>query len=197
MLPGMAAPMLAAPARRAATTELTPADISNLWANAPANGRLLLAALFAGIAPEELGQLRWRHVDLEQGTIDIPGSSARRLRLPPPLREQLAERAGAAADAPLLADGLGEALGPAALDGELACIAHDAGLRHPEDITASAVHFTYAAFLARQGIRMSELTALVGRLHAEITTELMRLVPSGQVKTAADIELTYPALRAA
>jgi polysaccharide biosynthesis transport protein len=197
MLPGIAAPMLAPPTARAATTELTPGDISNLWANAPADGRLLLAALFAGIAPEELAQLRWQHFDLKHGSVDIPGASARRLRLPGPLHDQLSSRTAGAPDAPLLADGLGEPLAPAALDGELACIAHDAGLRHPEEVTASAVHFTYAAFLARQGIRMSELTALVGRLHSEITAELMRLIPSGQVKTAADIDLTYPSLRAA
>jgi hypothetical protein len=123
------------------------------------------------------------------------------LRLIDPLRGVLASRAGTRTegddDSFLLADGQGNALDESALDSEVACIAHDAGLRHPESVTARALHFTYAAFLARQGIKMSDLATVVGRLTGGVGAELMRLAPSGQARPAENIDLVYPSFRAA
>jgi uncharacterized protein involved in exopolysaccharide biosynthesis len=189
----------AGPAQTA--VEVPAADISALWSAASADGRLILAALFAGTTPDELAALRWNDVDFERGVMEIPGPSARRLRLIDPLRDVLASRSGSrsegAGEGFLLADGLGNALDESAIDSELACIAHDAGLRHPERVTARALHFTYAAFLARQGIRMSDLATVVGRLTGGIGAELMRLAPSGQARPAENIDPVYPSFRAA
>ncbi|MPZ47550.1 MAG: hypothetical protein GEV05_30165 [Betaproteobacteria bacterium] len=181
--------------------EVPPADISTLWSAASADGHLILAALFAGIGPDELSMLRWKDVDFEHGAVDIPGPSARRLRLIHPFRQVLTNRAGqqseGAGDKFIVTDGLGDPLDEAAIDAELACIAHDAGLRHPETVTARALHFTYAAFLARQGIRMSDLASLVGRLTGSIGAELMRLAPSGQARPAEHIDPVFPSFRSA
>jgi hypothetical protein len=74
-------------------------------------------------------------------------------------------------------------------------IAHDAGLRHPEEITGQSLHFTYAAFLVRQGMRMSDLVATVGRLTATVGSQLVRLAPPGQVRPADSIDRIYPTFR--
>jgi hypothetical protein len=177
-------------------SELSAEDVTAMWRNANPEGRLLLAALFGGIAPEELHQLRWKHVDLEHSWIDVPGGCPRRLRLTEPLRNELAARPEKSPDAPVFADGLGNPLSESSLDSELACIAHDAGLRRPEQVTSRVAHFTYAAYLARQGIRMSELAAVLGRLQAAVSSELIRMAPSGQAKPFDQVNLLYPGLPA-
>src|SRR5690606_6171229 len=180
---GLLAPVAAA----ASAPELSAEDVRALWTSATADVRLILAALFSGIGPEELAQLRWRHVALGEGRVDVPGASARRLSLPEPLQAALTARAEQSApdpETPVIADGEGNPLDEAAIDEQLAFAAHDAAIRHPEEVTGRALHFTYAAFLARQGIRMSDLAAKVGRLSGAIGAELMRLAPPGKVRSA-------------
>lgn len=189
--------LLGAMPGRPALREFAASDISALWASAPADGRLMLAAIFAGIAPAELTQLRWRHVDLDRGIVEILGTNARPLGLIEPLRQELAALATnrtdtASAETPLLADGAGNAMDEVAMDEQLVRIAHDAGLRHPEEATGQALHFTYAAFLARQGIRMVDLAAVAGRFTGVLGTELMRLAPSGHAVTIDRVERVYP-----
>ena len=182
-----------------ASMELTTSDIAALWDAASADGRLILAAVFSGIASSELTQLRWKDIDLEHGSVTVAGASARKLPLLPPLRNSLLEKTGrddvTSGDSLLLADGTGSGMDEAAVDAHLTLIAHDAGLRHPEEITGQALHFTYAAFLARQGMRMSDLVATVGRLTVAVGSQLVRLAPPGQVRSADSIDRIYPTFR--
>jgi len=182
---------------RSDVTEIPTADVSALLVSASADGRLVLAMLLSGIAADELVQLRWKDVDFERDMIDLPGPSARRLRLTDALRQVLAQGSSDDSERFVLADGLGNPFDEPAIDADLACMAHDAGLRHPEAVTARTLHFTYAAFLARQGIRMSDLAALVGRLSGSLGTELMRLAPSGQARPLEQIDTIYPSFRTA
>lgn len=182
---------------RSDVTEIPTADVSALLVSASADGRLVLAMLLSGIAADELVQLRWKDVDFERDMIDLPGPSARRLRLTDVLRQVLAQGSSDDSERFVLADGLGNPFDEPAIDADLACMAHDAGLRHPEAVTARTLHFTYAAFLARQGIRMSDLAALVGRLSGSLGTELMRLAPSGQARPLEQIDTIYPSFRTA
>ena len=183
----------------AASMELTTSDVAALWGAATADGRLILAAVFSGIASSELTQLRWKDIDVEQGSIEIAGASARKLPLLPALRQSLMAKTGPDAvtngDSLLLADGAGNSMDEAAVDAQLTLIAHDAGLRHPEEITGRSLHFTYAAFLARQGMRMSDLVATVGRFTAAMGSQLVRLAPPGQVRSADSIDRIYPSFR--
>jgi hypothetical protein len=194
-----AAPMLSAPAAMR-IGELSVEDVRVLWNSADRQGRLIVALLFTGIAPGELGMIRGRDLDREHGFVDVPGASARRVTLVEPLRSELTSLLADPANdpaQPIIADGTGQSLSEAAIDTQLACCAHDAGLRQPESVTAGALHFTYAAYLARQGIRMAALHTIVGRLSGEWTNELLRLSPpAGLVDTSA-VERTYPAFKSA
>lgn len=192
-----AAPMLSAPVVTR-VTELSVEDIRALWATADVQGRRLVALLFTGIAPSELGAIRGRDLDLEHGFVEVPGSSARRISFPEALHSEIALLlTGPSNDParPIVADGASQPLSDAEIDTQLACCAHDAGLRHAETVTASALHFTYAAFLARQGIRMSALHTIVGRLSSTSTNELLRLSPPGGLVEVDAIDRTYPAFR--
>ena len=140
--------------------------------------------------------MRWSHVDFEHGLIHVPGPSARDLLLVDParteLRARLEKQADRSLDSLLFADGAGNALDESMVDGQLACVAHDAGLRHPEEVTARSLHFTYAAYLARQGIRMVDLVATIGRMTSVVGTELMRLAPPRAASSSDRIERVYP-----
>jgi integrase len=180
--------------------ELAASDVALLWRRASAEARLVIAAAFAGIAPEELVQLRWKDVDLGSEAVRVPGGAARMLPLIEPLRGELAARSQAvsvAADAWVVADAAGSPFDEQALDTQLLCVAHDAGIRYPEKVTARTLHFTYAAFLVRQGMRMVDLSAVVGRFTQLAGSELVRIAPSGEAKGIADIERLYPAFRPA
>jgi uncharacterized protein involved in exopolysaccharide biosynthesis len=184
----------------AGARELSQSDVSALWSHAPRDERLVIAAIFNGVAPGELAQLRWSHVDLQQGLLHVPGSSARVLPLVDPMRSELNVKAdsqpASTPQAPLFADGAGNPLDEPMIDGQLACVAHDAGLRDAEEVTTRCLHFTYAAYLARQGIRMVDLAATIGRISTAIGAELMRLVPPAGAATQR-IERVYPSFRAA
>jgi uncharacterized protein involved in exopolysaccharide biosynthesis len=193
LLPGAAA--------SAVPREFSPADIVALWTNANREQRLIVAALFAGLSPEELVALRWSNVRIDEGALDILGGSARRLLIVEPLRQELSALADAhparPPDASLLADGTGNPLDVGTVDGQLRFLAHDAGVSHPEEATGQSLRFTYCAFLARQGIRMTDLVATVGRVAEATGSALMRLAPPGQPLPANRIERYYPAFRAA
>lgn len=191
--------MLSAPAA-ARIAELSVEDVRALWKNSDGQGRMMVALLFTGIAPSELGTIRRPDLDLEHGIIDVPGSSARRVSLPETLHSELAALLPASPNDSaqlIVADGAGQPLSEVEIDTQLACCAHDAGLRHAETVTAGALHFTYAAFLVRQGIRMSDLHSIVGRLSSASTNELLRLSPPAGLVDAAAIDRTYPAFRQA
>lgn len=191
------APMLMAPGA-ARVGELSVEDIKSLWSNADGQARLIIALLFTGVSPSEITNARHQDMDLVHGFIDVSGPSARRVTLPEPLRIELAclvaefarDPAG-----PAVADGTGRSVTEAAIDTQLACCAHDAGIRHADTVTAGALHFTYAAYLVRQGIRMSDLHTIVGRLSSEWTNDLLRLSPPGGLVDASVVERTYPAFR--
>jgi uncharacterized protein involved in exopolysaccharide biosynthesis len=188
-------------ASSAVSTELAAEDISALYHNAGADGRLVLAALFGGLAPAELSELKWKQVSLERGFIDVPGPSARRLTMVEPIQRELQVRsaadAGASPEAFVLADGLGQGLSESDIDNQLVCMAHDAGLRHPEDVTGKSLHFTYAAFLARQGMKMADLSSKVGRMAGAVGAELIRLAPPGRARPAEQVDCVYPSFRLA
>jgi uncharacterized protein involved in exopolysaccharide biosynthesis len=188
---------LLGPSSMPAVAELGTEDVAALWNVADPKGRLVLAAFFAGVAPNELSELRWANFDLATGIAYVPGPSARPIPIVEPLRTELLGMGPIPdANAPLLADGLGAALTAAEIDGHLAYLAHDAGLRHPEEVTGRALHFTYAAFLARQGMRMTDLAATVGRLLGGTAAELMRLSPPGRSIASEAVERVYPCFRA-
>ncbi|MCC6531374.1 MAG: hypothetical protein IT531_02400 [Burkholderiales bacterium] len=190
----------ALPATAGASSELSAEEISALWGAANADGRFIIVALLAGIAPDELSRLQWKHVHLDDRFIDVPGGSARRLPLLDPIQQALVDRlpgAEADPDAPVLTDATGNPLEEADIDGQLACMAHDSGLRHPEEVTGRSLHFTYAAFLARQGMKMSDLAAMVGRFKGASGAELMRLSPPGRARSPQQVDFIYPSLRPA
>jgi uncharacterized protein involved in exopolysaccharide biosynthesis len=178
------------PAPDAPLRQLTDAEIAALLQAANDEGRLLMVALFSGLTVDEIIGLDWDDVDLDAGTIKVPGRSARLLHLGEPLRGQMSARRAAQQPTP----------GPASSADEAAdlvmCAAYDAGLSDAHEVTPAILRHTYMAFLLQQGARFADIGRIVGRLPQEELSAYMRLAPAQTRVPLEQVDLILPALRA-
>lgn len=73
----------------------------------------------------------------------------------------------------------------------LCCAAIDGGLTEPEQITVDALRFTYILFLLRQGIKLVDLTKIVGSLPPSELIELGRLSATESSVSLETVRLDY------
>jgi hypothetical protein len=76
----------------------------------------------------------------------------------------------------------------------LVCAAVDSGLPDADGITAEAIRHSYIAYLVRQGLRLSELEQVVGRLEPQIISSYRAYSPPQEGRHLHEIELLHPAL---
>ena len=131
--------------------------------------QLLLSLLYgAGLKPSEALNLRWADIDLEDDMIHVTRDS-RRVPLPPPLRNLLAEGksicsprhvlfAGRAPDTPLSRRSLERIVGSAAAR---------AGLR--KHVTAMTLRHSFAVRTLERGTNEAVLQTVLGHRHIETT----------------------------
>ena len=173
--------------------ELTTPEILALTDAADEDSRLVIVALLSGLTVDELAALSWDDVDLEAGVIHLP--DARVHTLHEPLKTMLAERRTKSPGSSYpLSDQSGHPLTPADLEGLIACTAHDGGIGAPADVTPAVLRHTYIAFLVRQGVRLSELGRIVGRVPPALYSAYGRLSPPGPGLSVEQIQLVPPAL---
>ncbi|WP_068809244.1 GumC family protein [Thauera phenolivorans] len=158
--------------------ELARDELLALLHGASEEVRVAILLLLHGLSREEAIALDWNAVALDRRQLRIEGDPPRTLALQDALAARLARCAPRPGEPVLTAPG-GGPLDGAALDAELLCAAHDAGLEDPAGIDAAALRHAYLAFLVRQGIRFADLAQLVGRLPADEMGAYSRLAPSG------------------
>jgi succinoglycan biosynthesis transport protein ExoP len=73
----------------------------------------------------------------------------------------------------------------------LCCAAIDGGLSEPEQITVEALRFTYILFLICQGIKLVDLTKIIGSLPPSKLIELGKFSPAGSGVNLEQIVLDY------
>lgn len=185
-LPATALPALAAARPR----ELAPAEISQLLHAGDTRSKLLVGLLVSGAAVEEIEVLRGG--DLLDGVLHV-GAPPRPLALAPTLLA-LWSQLGPAPDAPLFAAPDGTPLTRADLLGTLVYVAHDAGVAHPEEVTADALRHTGFAWWVRQGLKLGELPRLGGMLTPAQIASYASYAPPGAGRTLTQIGGFYPAL---
>jgi uncharacterized protein involved in exopolysaccharide biosynthesis len=178
------------PAPDAPLRQLTDMEIAALLQAANDEGRLLMVALFSGLTVEEIIGLGWDDVELDAGTIKVPGRSARLLHLREPLRGQISARRAAQQPTPSPASSVDEAADL------VMCAAYDAGLPDAHEVTPAILRHTYVAFLLQQGARFADIGRIVGRLPQEELAAYMRLAPTRARMPLEQVDLILPALRA-
>ena len=173
--------------------ELTGAEVTALLGAAASDSLLVLATVLSGLTLEDLASLKWDDIDIEGGVMHLP--DGRVYTMQAPLRSLLARRGPGAPGTVLFADPDGKPLTVADLEGLIACAAYDAGIGAAADITARVLRHTYVAFLVRQGLRMGELSRLVGHVPPLLFTAYGRLAPPGAHVSLNRIDAILPALR--
>lgn len=73
----------------------------------------------------------------------------------------------------------------------LCCAAIDGGLQNPQQINAETLRYSYMRYLVGQGIKMADLTKIVGALTPNMLLELGRFSPEQAGLPLAEINLEY------
>ena len=184
--PAMGALPLQAPRPR----ELAPEEVGALLRAGDDPARLLVALVMSGVAADELAALRDEDV-AGDGRLRV-GQPPRLLSLPPGVQALLGRRAAAAAT--LFAAPDGTPFTGADLAGTLTCLAHDAGLARPEEITLESLRHTCFAYLVRQGLKLGELPRVGGTIAPAVLASYAGYAPPGAGLALEQIPACYPAL---
>ena len=151
--------------------ELLQEELAGILRNASPTGALFAHLMLRGLSPQEATALCGSDVNTASRTLHVggasPGDLAREIPLDARLKDLIVNtfKVTPAGDAePLLSVGNGNPASLGNLTSELLYAAHDADLEQPAEVTPDALRHTYAAFLARQGIRLADLARAVGPL---------------------------------
>ena len=95
----------------------------------------------------------------------------------------------------LLSNGNGGPLGLPNLAAELLYAAHDAGIDQPSEVTPDALRHTAAAFLARQGVRLTDMAKVMGEMNVEQAALYSAMAPSGKRLGLDEVDRLMPAVK--
>ncbi len=184
-----------------APRELQHEELVAILRNASPNVALFAHMLLRGVSPQEAITLRGHHVDTEAKVLRVGlASSEHGLRdIPIDAGFHRLILAGfkvtpAVDGQTLLSNGNGGPLGLPNLAAELLYAAHDAGIEQPSEVTPDALRHTAAAFLARQGIRLTDMAKVMGELSAEQATLYSAMAPSGKRLGLDEVQRLMPVL---
>jgi polysaccharide biosynthesis transport protein len=193
---------LSKPNAPSAPRELLQEEMVGILRNASPNVALFAHMLLRGISPQEAIALRGHNVDTEAKVLRVGAVSAeegpREIPLDASFHQMIVAsfKVTPAVDGQtLLSNGNGGPLGLPNLAAELLYAAHDAGIDQPSEVTPDALRHTAAAFLARQGIRLTDMAKVMGELNAEQATLYSAMAPSGKRLGIDEVERLMPALK--
>ena len=184
-----------------APRELQQEELAGILRNASPNVALFTHMLLRGISAQEAIALRGNNVDIEAKVLRVGASNSqegpREIPLDTGFHQLIVAgfKVTPAVDGQtLLSNGNGGPLGLPNLAAELLYAAHDAGVELPSDVTPDALRHTAAAFLARQGIRLTDMAKIMGDLKAEQAALYSTMAPSGRRLGLDEVERLMPAV---
>jgi hypothetical protein len=191
-----AVPAGAAPALQGPPRLLQQAEAAALLAATRGSARLACALGLLGLTPAEALALTCADLRADEAALQVRGAWARVLPLPAWLTATLPPLpADAPADRPLLADAAGQPLEAADLQAMLASGALDAGLPQGAALSWELLRTTAIAWLLGQGLKFSELPALVGRVDPALLAALAPHQGEAPRRMATEVDPLMPALR--
>jgi len=159
--------------------------------------RLLLVCLLSGLNTDAISALRWGNIDLDTDAVHIQDHTVRKLVMTPSMRAAIADYmpSDPDPDSPVWQDAGGEPLSDNNLEALIACVAHDAGLTRPSEVTSRTFMHTYLAYLVRKGVKLSDLDKVVGRISPTVLAAYGVFSPPGAALSLDSVEQVYPALQ--
>ena len=169
--------------------ELNEKEVSSLYNAADSTTKQLIFVLLNGVSAEELLLIQREHIDLDNGKITVPGHNRRDLQLPAAISELFSKD-----DEPAL--GWKESneiiLDREELDARLQLAALDGKLPGSGQIIAQDLRHTYISYLVRQGVRLSELEQIVGKMPSKVLLSYRQFSPAESDKPLKEISTIYP-----
>ena len=184
-----------------APRELLQEELAGILRNASPNVALFVHMLLRGISAQEALALRGHNVDVDAKVLRVGAANAedgtRNIPLDAGFHQLIVagfKLTPAVDGQTLLSNGNGGPLGLPNLAAELLYAAHDAGIDQPSEVTPEALRHTAAAFLARQGMRLTDMAKVMGELDAEQAALYSTMAPSGKRLGLDEIQRLMPAV---
>ena len=178
-------------------TELSEAEVYDIHTHADHTAQLCIAALFNGLTRNEIVLLQWHHISLEDNEIRTPGGSTRILKIFPHFRILIEKEESDSIDSNhfLIRNEQGKPITIDAMEEKILSAAVKASLNFPDFKGSFVLRNTYIAFLARQGVPLSEIIERVGHIPAEFHRKFESLHPSGVLISIQEAKTQYPAFK--
>jgi len=168
--------------------ELTDSDLRGLLVNANSVTQRLICLLLCGLSLDETANLKPDDIDYDKNTMALRGSIPRTLKLSKATKD-LVEKLD---KSPVFEEQ--QSSSNHELSALISLAAIDAGLSHPEEISAQSIRHTYIVYLVKQGLRLGELVNLVGYLPTSDLLNYARYSPPRPGCGIDQIETVHPVL---
>lgn len=175
--------------------ELSEREVRQLLDSAEPSTAALIALLLSGIELSEAAALNWQDVTIEDGRLILNTAHPRSIQLSSGAIAFFNQHTHTGSEhQPVWADQETNPLSIEDMEALITCAIYDAGLAQATDLNSSCLRHTYLAYLARQGLRLSEFQKLCGRIQPTTLSRYGKYSPPGSSKTRDEIDIIYPAL---
>ncbi|MCD2449421.1 integrase [Methylicorpusculum oleiharenae] len=168
--------------------ELTDSDLKDLLINADSLTQRLICLLLCGLSLDETANLKPDDIDLGKSSMALRGSIPRIIKLSAATKDLMEKLV----TFPVFNEQ--QSLTNNELSALISLAATDAGLTHPEEISAESIRHTYIVYLVKQGLRLGELVNQVGYLSSSDLLNYARYSPPRPGCGIDQIETVHPVL---
>lgn len=156
---------------------MTQQEVLALYQAAEPQSKLIISLLLNGLTLSEILTLTPDNLDTRTLMIRIPGR--RNVVMTRRVAELLSD------------DPISTWPTPDDIETFICCAAIDGGIQNPEQINADTLRYTYMLYLVGQGIKLADLTKIVGTLSPSVLLELGRFSPERAGLPLEKINLEY------
>lgn len=175
--------------------ELSETEVRHLMDSAEPSTAALIALLVSGVSLSEAAALNWQDISTEENKLTLKSAHPRSMQLSPAAIEFFRQHVNTAStQQPLWADQKNNPLPIEEMEALITCAIYDAGLAQAAELNSNCLRHTYLAYLARQGLRLSEFQKICGRIQPTTLSQYGKYSPPEAGKTLSEIDATYPAL---
>jgi uncharacterized protein involved in exopolysaccharide biosynthesis len=150
--------------------------------------RRVIALLLCGLTVDEVLHLTSEQIQLDKNVIELNGEHPRTVQLPQSVKNLLDQNETTPAWS------LDETISDVKLKDLLVLAAIDAALDEPEKVSPESIRHTYIVFLVKQGVRLSELNQILGKIEPSVLLNYSQFMPEMRGIPLSEINLQYPAL---
>jgi uncharacterized protein involved in exopolysaccharide biosynthesis len=175
--------------------ELSGMEVRQLIDSAEPSTTALIALLLSGVDLKEAAALSWQDISIKEDKLELKTTIPRSLLLSADVLEFFRHPDPASEQQSIWSDQEGKPLPMEEMEALITCSIYDAGLAQAAELNSHSLRHTYLAYLARQGLRLSEFHKLCGQIQPSTLSRYGEYSSPGSGKSLDETDTTYPALR--